>query len=50
MELALTKFTRFADSKIVNAQTQEMDLVRQTVFQLEAAHATMKQKYVSLSI
>lgn len=29
----------------INAQTQEMDLVRQTVFQLEAAHATMKQKY-----
>ncbi|PUU73657.1 WD40-repeat-containing domain protein [Tuber borchii] len=29
----------------IQQQIQEMDLVRQTVFQLEAAHGTMKQKY-----
>ncbi|CAZ81408.1 unnamed protein product [Tuber melanosporum] len=29
----------------IQQQIQEMDLVRQTVFQLEAAHGAMKQKY-----
>lgn len=35
---------RFANPSTVQQQTQEMDLVRQTVFQLEAAHTSMKQK------
>jgi hypothetical protein len=30
----------------VQQQVQEMDVVRSTVFQLEAAHTTMKQKCV----
>lgn len=34
----------FADITLVQQQIQEMDLVRQTVFQLEAAHGAMKQK------
>lgn len=34
----------FANLTTVQQQTGEMDLVRQTVFQLEAAHASMKLK------
>ena len=41
----LTKFVPF----LVQAQMQEMEMVRQKVFDLERNHQLIKQRYFSLS-